>query len=168
MIKYAAYSLMLVVIWYGCVSKKATTHSAYSSHYNEIKTLLQISDKEMKSPLYEFITEWYGAPYKYGGSSKKGTDCSAFVNSLYQKVYHKTLERKAQDIFSKQCKKINKNEVQEGDLVFFKIDHKEITHVGVYLRHNKFVHASTKKGVVISDLNESYFQKYFYAFGRVQ
>lgn len=153
---------------YGCGSKKATTHSAHSSHYNEIKMLLQISDKEMKRPLYEFITEWYGVPYKYGECSKNGVDCSGFVNALYQKVYHKTLERRAQDIFSKQCKKVSHNEVQEGDLVFFKIGHKEITHVGVYLHHNKFVHASTKKGVMISDLNEPYFQKYFYAYGRVR
>ncbi|GAB4447434.1 MAG: hypothetical protein OHK0036_01720 [Bacteroidia bacterium] len=145
-----------------------SNHSNKSTHYETIKHTLQITDKEMQLPLYSFITEWYGVPYKYGECSKNGTDCSGFINALYEKVYGKKLERRSQDIFQKQCKKINKNEVKEGDLVFFKIESKEISHVGVYLRNNKFVHASTQKGVIINDLNEPYYQKYFYAFGRVK
>jgi len=50
--------------------------------------------------------------------------------------------------------------------VFFKIESKNVSHVGVYLMNNKFVHASTKKGVIISDLNEPYYQKYFFTGGR--
>lgn len=133
-----------------------------------IKSTLHLTDKEMKTDLYQFIAEWYGVPYKYGECSKNGTDCSGFVNALYQKVYHKTLERQADALFYKQCKKISKDEVKEGDLVFFTIESKKITHVGVYLKNKKFVHASTKKGVMISDLNEPYFQKYFFAYGRVK
>lgn len=153
----------------GCKSRKGvTTNASKNTTYEYVKTTLQLSDKEMKEPLYVFITEWYGVPYKYGECSKSGIDCSGFVNLLYQKVYHKSLERRSDDIFHKQCKKIKRSEVKEGDLVFFKIESKEITHVGVYLKNNKFVHASTKKGVMISDLNEPYFQRYFYAFGRVK
>ncbi|GIV27099.1 MAG: lipoprotein [Bacteroidia bacterium] len=159
----------IIFLIVGCKAKKNATISATkSSTYNYVKSTLQLSDKEMHQPLYTFITEWYGVPYKYGECSKNGVDCSGFVNLLYQKVYHKTLERKSEDIFHKQCKKIKHSEVKEGDLVFFKIESKEITHVGVYLKNDKFVHASTKKGVIISDLNEPYFQKYFYAFGRVK
>lgn len=156
-----------VILLYACASKKATV-SSKSSHYETVKNTVHLTDKEMKNGLYEFIVEWYGVPYKYGECSKNGTDCSGFVNALYQKVYHKTLERQADEIFHKQCKPISKNDAREGDLVFFKIDSKKITHVGVYLKNNKFVHASTKKGVMISDLNEPYFQKYFFSFGRVK
>jgi len=163
------YILLVIVILSACSSKKSVTAtSSKSASYEHIKNTLQLTDKEMHTPLYEFIAEWYGVPYKYGECSKNGIDCSGFVNLLYQKVYHKTLERNSNDIFQKQCKKINKNGLKEGDLVFFKIDSKEISHVGVYLRNNKFVHASTKKGVMISDLNEPYFQKHFYAFGRLK
>lgn len=160
---------LVIVSLFACHSKKSVSkHSNKSTHYETIKHTLQITDKEMQLPLYSFITEWYGVPYKYGECSKNGTDCSGFINALYEKVYGKKLERRSQDIFQKQCKKINKNEVKEGDLVFFKIESKEISHVGVYLRNNKFVHASTQKGVIINDLNEPYYQKYFYAFGRVK
>ena len=163
------YVLLVIVILSACSSKKSVTSTSLkSASYEHIKNTLQLNDKEMHTPLYEFIAEWYGVPYKYGECSKNGIDCSGFVNLLYQKVYHKTLERNSNDIFQKQCKKINKNDLKEGDLVFFKIDSKEISHVGVYLRNNKFVHASTKKGVMISDLNEPYFQKHFYAFGRLK
>lgn len=160
--------LSSIIIFYTCHSKKTSISTNKNAHYENIKNTLHLTDKEMNNPLYKFITEWYGVPYKYGECSKNGTDCSGFVNALYQKVYRITLERQAEDIFQKQCKKINKNEVQEGDMVFFKIESNRITHVGVYLRNNKFVHASTKKGVIISDLNEPYFQKHFYCFGRVK
>jgi len=163
-LSYILFALIIV----SCHSKKTIVSSTKNTNYDLVKNALQISDKEMNSPIYKFIVEWYGVPYKYGGNSKEGVDCSGFVNVLYQSVYSKILERKADDIFHKQCKKISKQEVREGDLVFFKIDSKEITHVGVYLKNDKFVHASTKKGVMISDLNEPYFQKYFYAFGRVK
>lgn len=160
---------MSIVFLVACRSKKSiVTADVKHSNYIQVKTLLNITDKEMKQPLYQFITEWYGVPYKYGECSKNGIDCSGFVNMLYQKIYDKSLERKSEDIFNKQCKKINRADVKEGDLVFFKIESKTISHVGVYLKNNKFVHASTKKGVIISDLNEPYYQKYFYAFGRVK
>ncbi len=158
-------SLLLI---YSCGSKKSAINTAKNSNYEVVKNALHLSDKEMKQSLYEFVVEWYGVPYRYGECSKNGVDCSGFVNMLYQKVYHKNLERQADEIFHRQCKKIDKKDAEEGDLVFFKIESKKITHVGVYLRNNKFVHASTKKGVMISDLNEPYYQKYFFAIGRVK
>ncbi len=161
---------LLVGVFIGCSSKKniSKSSSTKSKNYEHIKTTLVLSEKEMGKSLYKFITEWYGVPYKYGECSKNGVDCSGFVNILYEKVYNRKLERRAQDIFFKQCQKIKLSNIKEGDLVFFKIESKEISHVGVYLKNSKFVHASTKKGVMISDLNEPYFAKTFYAAGRVK
>jgi lipoprotein Spr len=62
---------------------------------------------------------------------------------------------------------INKSELKEGDLVFFKIGSRSITHMGVYMGNNKFAHASTSKGVMISDLDEAYWRKYYYKGGRL-
>ena len=67
-----------------------------------------------------------------------------------------------------QCKHISKQELQEGDLVFFRIDSKDISHVGIYLQNNKFVHATTKAGVMIDDLDEEYYKKYFISGGKTK
>jgi lipoprotein Spr len=72
----------------------------------------------------------------------------------------------ANDIFKK-VTPIKKSELTEGDLVFFKIRTKRISHVGVYLGQNKFVHASLKRGVVVSNLNDPYYSKYFFKGGRI-
>ena len=116
--------------------------------------------------LYSFIDEWYSTPYQYGGKSKKGIDCSGFIILLYQQVYKKNLSGTSESIYQ-QCNTVSKSKLKEGDLVFFKIDSKKVTHIGIYLQNNKFVHASTKKGVMISDLKEAYFKKYYYRSGRL-
>lgn len=117
--------------------------------------------------LYKFIDEWMGVPYKYGGKTKEGIDCSDLTVILCKTIYNKTIEVPTTKIYS-QCKPIDLKEVQEGDLVFFKIDANKISHVGVYLQNNKFIHASTKKGVIINDLDEPYYKKYFYTAARIK
>ncbi len=116
--------------------------------------------------LYSFIDEWYGVPYKYGGKNKSGIDCSNFTSTLYNAVYNKPLIGSSSSIFE-QCKSVSKNNLEEGDFVFFKIDGDKISHIGVYLQNNKFVHATTKKGVMIDDIDEPYYKKYFYKGGRI-
>ena len=117
--------------------------------------------------LYSFVDEWYGVPYKYGGKNKSGIDCSNFTASLFNSVYSKPITGSSSSIYQ-QCKIISKSNLEEGDLVFFKIDGDKISHVGVYLQNNKFVHATTKKGVMIDDLDEAYYKKYFYKAGRLK
>jgi lipoprotein Spr len=82
-------------------------------------------------------------------------------------VYQKQLSPSAK-VQAEETKKIDASSLQEGDLVFFNIDAGRISHVGIYLQNNKFVHASTKRGVVINDLNEPYYKKYFVRSGRVK
>lgn len=115
--------------------------------------------------LYLFIDEWYGVPYKYGGKSKTGVDCSGFTCILYKEALGKPLQGSAAGLYEL-CKTVKKDDLEEGDLVFFKINGDKISHVGVYLQNNKFVHASTKKGIIINDLDEPYYKKYFFKGGR--
>lgn len=116
--------------------------------------------------LIEYLAGWIGTPYKYGGSTKEGTDCSGLTYRTYLELYKTSLYRSSQDQ-TRNCKPIEIKEIQTGDLVFFKISGNKVSHVGIYLSKNRFIHASTKKGVVISNLDEAYYKKYFYQAGRV-
>lgn len=142
-----------------------------NSNANKINTvagLLGVDEKEVKKKkIYQFVTEWYGVPYKYGGCDKKGTDCSCFACNLYQTVYDIKLPRTAREI-SEKCDKVKEHNVREGDLIFFKINSSQVSHVGVYLTNNKFVHASTSKGVIINDINDAFYKKCLSGYGRVK
>ena len=123
--------------------------------------------KDISFPgLYETIADWLGTPYCYFGKSPTGIDCSGFVSILYHKVFQKPFTGSSAEIFTK-IKPLGKSELAEGDLVFFRIRKKRISHVGIYLGSNKFAHASTSNGVIISDLDEPYYKKYFVRGGRV-
>jgi len=129
--------------------------------------MLGVSKKDITNyDLYKFIDEWYAVPYKYAGRSKSGVDCSDLASLLFQTVYGISIGGNVTDIY-KRCKPIKAAELQEGDLVFFKINSKSLSHVGVYLQNHKFVHASVHAGVVISDLGEDYYRKYYWGAGRL-
>ncbi len=113
------------------------------------------------------VESWLGVPYKYGGTTRAGVDCSAFCGFVYKKVYGITLNRSANDIFL-QAAPVKRNELREGDLVFFKINSDKVGHVGIYLSGDRFVHASTSRGVVISSLNETYWKKHYHGGGRMK
>lgn len=125
--------------------------------------------KGMERKIVEEALTWEGTPYKYGASQKgKGTDCSGVVVEVYSKVTDKKLPRNS----AKQaefCKNIKRKEVRPGDLVFFATgkDKHKISHVGIMVDDDRFIHASSRKGVIISDLSTSYYQRTFIQFGRV-
>ncbi len=133
-------------------------------YYNTSKLLGKEVDTLSNPLLYQTLIDWLGTPYKYSGNCKEGIDCSGFASMLYLKVYDIKLSQCAADIY-KEVKPVKKNDLKEGDLVFFKIRKHRISHVGVYLNNNKFVHASVQNGVIVSDLDEAYYKKYFFKGG---
>ena len=115
--------------------------------------------------LFHFVYDWIGTPYRFGGSSKKGIDCSAFTKQLYSDVFNLDLKRNSRDIFS-MVSPVGRDDLKEGDLVFFKIHSRKISHIGIYLGNNRFAHASSR-GVAISSLDDGYYSRYFYKGGRL-
>ncbi|MFM2361726.1 MAG: hypothetical protein RLZZ316_628 [Bacteroidota bacterium] len=158
------------------VSTPVTGSVTNSNNYNVIEQLevlpfkysilLDVAVEELSNPgLLRFMNEWYGTRYKFGGTTKNGIDCSAFSGALLLNVFGIGLPRIAKDQY-KVCERVKKDALQEGDLVFFHTTRKGISHVGVYLRNNKFIHASLNYGVVISDLNDPYYSRTFVGAGR--
>lgn len=117
--------------------------------------------------LIEYIHEWWAAPYKLGGNSLKGVDCSNFVKGLTNFAYGLELPRTSREQAA-YCKEISRDDLKEGDLVFFATGRRGISHVGLYIANNKFVHASTSMGVVISSLEEPYWKRRYVKSGRLE
>ena len=111
-------------------------------------------------------TGFLGAPYRLGGATVKGIDCSAFVRKMYS-FFDIALPRTAREQSSVGVR-IDRTKLEEGDLVFFRT-RKPIGHVGIYIGNNEFVHASYRgKSVRIDNLDQPYFQKRFQRAVRVK
>jgi len=150
-------------------SKKGINPSVSNVLQQKYSELLQVVPHAITNfPLYNFIEDWYGVRYRMGGNDRSGIDCSAFVQRLYENVFCTNLVRTAMEQFST-CRLFHSQDsLKEGDLVFFKTKGKKrITHVGIYLMNNYFVHASSSQGVVISSLNEAYWSRYYAGAGKV-
>ncbi|TEW65946.1 glycoside hydrolase [Mucilaginibacter phyllosphaerae] len=159
------------VILSSCHSKKKMMRNGSNDPYTMTKpdkdiaekyaALMGVNRSEIQNGrLYDFIEEWYGTTYRFGGLDKNGVDCSGLTFLLQQQVYGITLPR----MTSKQVlviKRKYEEELKEGDLVFFDFDGKQFSHVGVYLQNGYFVHASTRKGVMIARLHDNGIYKFF-------
>jgi lipoprotein Spr len=150
-------------------SKKRYVDKAVLSKLSKKYGLSLTSDDEIS--LYEAGSEWLGVRHRIGGNTKKGVDCSGLTSILYKKVYGQQLERSSQGILSKNCTRIDRANLCEGDLVFFRTSGRgargTATHVGIYLKNGRFIHASVSNGVIISSLSEPYYVRTWITGGRV-
>ena len=128
-------------------------------------TGIALNDKD-NPRLYAAIDSWYGTPYQYGGCTTSGVDCSCFVGNIFKTVYGATLHRTANDIQKDVSKFVGRNDLREGDIIFFTNSNGKVSHVGIYLKEDLFVHSSTSNGVSISSLETNYWKKHFYKGGR--
>jgi lipoprotein Spr len=118
--------------------------------------------------LNNFVKTWLKVPYRFGGTSKRGIDCSKLVQRAYKEVFNLEIPRISRDQW-KVTKRVPKDSLKSGDLVFFRSGSSPTGwHVGLYLADNYFIHASSSKtGVKISSLTDTYYKKTYKGGGRL-
>ncbi len=139
------------------------------AHYLQLKyaVIVDVPTNKLKNiDLLELIDKWWGTKYCIGGNTQKCIDCSGFTQILEREIFYTTLPRTSQEQY-KESRRVELEDLREGDLVFFGSG-RSISHVGVYLQNNKFVHASTSVGVTITDLNDKYWKPKFVGGGRLK
>ena len=138
-----------------------------SPNFFRYAILLDVEVEQLSNEkLMEYIHQWWAVPYRLGGSTMSGIDCSNFVKGLTNYAYGVDLPRSSRQQAAF-CKEISREELKEGDLVFFNTG-RGISHVGLYMANNNFVHASTSMGVVISSLDEPYWKRRYVKSGRLE
>ncbi|WP_029685827.1 C40 family peptidase [Tatumella saanichensis] len=141
---------LLILLLAGC-SSRAPAPDARLSDSAKVRTVLNYQ-----------LNEWRGTPYRFGGLSRRGVDCSGFVYRTFRDRFGILLPRTTEKQ-SEVGTRIKKSELLPGDLVFFKTSWGgDGLHVGIYDRNNQFIHASTSRGVMRSSLNNVYWRKVFW------
>lgn len=174
--KYLSLILLTLLSTTFVTSCHTSRHSASKSRYErrkehnkEISNIHFDGSNKRGKRVAQEARDWLGTPYKYASGDKgKGSDCSGMVMSVYETVTGIKLPRNSaqQAAF---CKEIDSSTLRIGDLCFFATgkDPNKISHVGIMLDEKNFIHASTSKGVVISDITTPYYTRTFIQFGRV-
>jgi probable lipoprotein NlpC len=165
---YAWLLCVAVIMLSACHSKKAALKGKageivkpQANIAEKYADIMGVSKSDIKNGrLYNFIELWTGVPYKFGGLDKEGVDCSGLTLLLQKEVYDIKLPRITYQQVAV-IKRKYEDELKEGDLVFFDFDGKQFSHVGVYLQNGYFVHASTRKGVMIARLHDTGIYQYF-------
>ncbi|MGE0086777.1 MAG: C40 family peptidase [Desulfococcaceae bacterium] len=120
---------------------------------------------EMEDYLWKGLKDWQGVPYKWGGENRSGVDCSGFTKTVYRKLFNIRLPRTSAEQ-SSVGKAVKQKHLRAGDLVFFSYE-KNANHVGIYLGKRKFIHASQKKGVMVSHMDKPYWKRIYRTSRRV-
>jgi len=107
-----------------------------------------------------------GVPYRYGGKDRYGMDCSGLVVAVFKKAFRLELPHSSHKLF-KLGKDVEIQNLKTGDLVFFRSKTAMISHVGIYLGKNIFIHASSSRGVIESNLTSPYYRKRFIGAKRI-
>lgn len=127
--------------------------------------MLSAAADRLQQALHRFYERWAGTPYRYGGTSQDGVDCSSFVRQTLDAVESYELPRTTVQQ-ARVGMSISRADLETGDLVFFKtgaLSH----HVGIYLGQGRFMHASSSQGVTISRLDNIYWRDHYWQSRRI-
>lgn len=140
--------LMSLSLFYGCRSSQPGGNKA-----------------QIEQRLLQQFEQWRGVPYRLGGFTQSGVDCSAFVMNVYKNGFNVTIPRTTGDQMNAGVA-VNPRQLMVGDMVFFRTG-RNTMHVGIVMRNGRFMHASTSQGVIMDDLNQKYWRDRFIRARRV-
>ncbi|MEG1580344.1 MAG: C40 family peptidase [Bacteroidaceae bacterium] len=163
--KSKAFGLLFValLLLVSCKSSHSV-QKAYMTQLAKASITLGIDiDKHDDHALFLESAHWIGVPYRYGGNNEAGIDCSGLSSVIYNKVYHTPIPRTSSKQYTQSHHKSKKHKkLKQGSLLFFtspKANSNTCSHVGIFLKDDKFIHASSSRGVMISRLSETYWQQ---------
>jgi cell wall-associated NlpC family hydrolase len=156
---------MLLVMFVGC-----TSYPRYRA-YTPATPKGETPEQDLLTPnefmrLGSILQKYLGRPYRGKSRTAAGLDCSEFTQNVYREFNKTLLPRTVADQF-KMGKRTPRHRLAFGDLVFFETRRDKVSHVGIYIGHNEFIHASTSKGVIISGLGESYWTERYVGARRI-
>ena len=163
---YLSGIFLIISLLASCGTEKGGSRLYDPKQVTHLSRQLQINlsnknkDDDKNIPLYAEVSTWLGAPYRYGGTTKRGTDCSGFIMQVYRKVYNKTLPRSTSGLAAAKYKGVAKRNLYAGDIILFATgkNKRTVSHAGIYLKDGKFIHASTSKGVMVNHIDDTYYK----------
>jgi cell wall-associated NlpC family hydrolase len=160
------FAICIGTVLFGCAhlperqqADSATNIPAYMGS-SRFPAKVKYTQREITSLVEKKYHEWAGTRHRMGGNSKKGIDCSGYVNHVYGSLFELRIPRSTKTLAGIGAR-IDRSDLAPGDLVFFK-PHSYPRHVGVYVGKGMFMHASTSKGVMLSSLNSTYWRKHYW------
>lgn len=163
-------SVAIILIFLILTSCKSREKVASTPGHPHVEAVHIVKVNQLQRELIDEAYTWLGTPYKYAGAEKgEGTDCSGMVMKVYESVTGEKLPRNSAKQ-AEYCEILNAEDVAAGDLVFFATgkDPERVSHVGLVVDNETFIHASSTKGVVVSNFTTPYYQRTFRMFGRVR
>lgn len=137
--------------------------------FNKNAEKLSAAQNTLRDKMLMEIIKYLDTPYKYGGHTSNGIDCSAFTQKIYQKVFSITLLRSAHEQYTEGTDVDAVDDLKFGDLVFFNTRRGiKPGHVGIYIGNHFFAHASTSNGVIVSSIDDEYYSKRFMGGRRIE
>jgi cell wall-associated NlpC family hydrolase len=164
--------IIFITLFSGCSTKntpysakKAKLHKIQKQQTNKKTPYKPKSKNYITTALYKEYKKWYKTPYKYGGCNTNGVDCSSLIQNIYKDAFNIKIPRTTKEQ-AKIGHKVSKSSMKEGDLVFFKTGYNS-RHAGIIIERGKFIHTSTKYGVVISHINNPYWKSKYWQARRI-
>ena len=157
--KFRALAFIILGLLSGCSLFSSKSPPIQQVPYNTSE------GNQLSQSLYSHYQSWKGVEHRDGGMDRSGIDCSGFVHLTFRNLFNKSVPRTT-ELLSEKGKRIKSEHIKTGDLVFFKTGFKR-RHVGIYMSQNKFIHVSSKRGVMMSDLNNPYWKDAFWQIRRL-
>jgi len=161
-------SIIFCTLMFGIVLGMGGCSSTSTKHTNTSDTVAfgkLGTQTRQQAALSKHYSAWKNTPYKLGGLSKTGIDCSGFVHVTFRDIFNKKTPRSTERL-AKSGKAVTKKSLKFGDLVFFRTGRRQ-RHVGIYINNGKFIHASTSRGVMQSSLNSTYWSQHYWKAQRI-